>query len=155
MRKPLPPCFVLLCTLACAACAGSPVAARRSPAVTLDGQRISVEIAADDASREHGLMDRTSMSADHGMLFAFADSQVRTFWMKNTLIPLDMLFFDAHRRLVTLHADVPPCKADPCAIYPSTAPARYVLELNAGMAAKLGVRDGDTIGFDNISTAAQ
>ena len=137
----------------CSACASAPVAASQEPEVELHGRSIKVEIAADDASRAHGLMDRTSMPADHGMLFVFPDSQIRTFWMKNTLIPLDMLFFDADRKLVTLLANVPPCKADPCAVYPSTAPARYVLELNAGAAAKLGVREGDVATFVNAPSA--
>jgi uncharacterized membrane protein (UPF0127 family) len=149
----------LLCTLAltsaCAACASAPVAASQKPEVELHGHRIKVEIAADDASRAHGLMDRTSMPAGQGMLFVFPDSQIRTFWMKNTLIPLDMLFFDADRKLVTLHADVPPCGADPCATYPSTAPARYVLELNAGTATKLGVREGDVATFIDVPSTTQ
>lgn len=139
----------------CTACAGASRAASQSPAVDLRGHRIQVEIAADDASREHGLMDRTSMPADHGMLFVFPDSQIRTFWMKDTLIPLDMLFLDADGKLVTLLADVPPCKADPCGIYPSTQPARYVLELNAGVAAKLGWREGDAVTFVDVSPASQ
>jgi len=124
-------------------------------ALVLNGHRVGVEIAADDASREHGLMDRTSMQADHGMLFVFPDSAVRTFWMKDTLIPLDMLFFDANRKLVTVLSNVPPCKADPCPVYPSTEPARYVLELNAGAAAKLGVRNGDVATFINVSPSTQ
>ncbi|MBS0430977.1 MAG: DUF192 domain-containing protein [Proteobacteria bacterium] len=149
----------LLCTFVliacCASCAGAPAAASAGPAVELRGHRIGVEIAADDASREHGLMDRTSMPADHGMLFVFPDSQIRTFWMKDTLIPLDMLFFDADRRVVTLLADVPPCKADPCPIYPSTQPARYVLELNAGTAEKLGAHEGDVATFIDAPAATQ
>ena len=134
-----------------------PVCAAASPDATvkLHGHRIHVEIAADDASREHGLMNRISMPADHGMLFVFPDSQIRTFWMKDTLIPLDMLFFDADRKLVTLLSDVPPCKADPCATYSSTAPARYVLELNADAASKLGIREGDTASFTDVPSAAQ
>jgi len=139
----------------CAACASAPDAASRGPAVELRGHRIQVEIAADDASRAHGLMDRASMPADHGMLFVFPDSQIRTFWMKDTLIPLDMLFFDANRRLVAVQADAEPCKADPCQLYPSNTPARYVLELNAGAVAQLGLREGDAATFVNVPTASQ
>ena len=146
---------LLAAILACAACAADRQAAGTGPAVVLHRHRIGVEVAADDATRQHGLMDRTSMPDDHGMIFVFPDAQIRTFWMKDTLIPLDMLFFDGDRRLVTLLHDVPPCKADPCATYPSTAPARYVLELNAGAAAKLGVREGDTIRLDGVPAATQ
>jgi uncharacterized membrane protein (UPF0127 family) len=156
MRSPL----ALFCSLALAsvgaACAHAPANSARAgdgSAVVLRGHRISVEIAADEISRAHGLMDRTHMPADHGMLFVFPDQAVRTFWMKDTLIPLDMLFLDARRRIVTVLRDGPPCKADPCPIYPSTQPARYVLELNGGAAARLGAREGDTAKFITVPPA--
>src|SRR6185312_9981170 len=158
MRSPSALICVLAFASASAACAADPPtgnAGSSAPAVILHGHRIGVEIAADDASREHGLMDRTSMPADHGMLFVFPDSAVRTFWMKDTLIPLDMVFLDADGTVVTLLADVPPCKADPCQLYPSNTPARYVLELNAGAVAQLGLREGDAATFVNVPTASQ
>ena len=120
-------------------------ACARGPSVELKGTSYSIEIAEDDAAREHGLMDRTTMAEDHGMLFVFQDDAPRAFWMKNTKIPLDMLFFDADRRLVSVQHDVPPCTADPCPPYSSGAPARYVLELNAGQARKLGVTPGEEL----------
>ena len=86
-RWPATLVFAILVPLA--ACAKS------GPYVELEGKRISIEIADTDASREHGLMDRTSMEPDHGMLFVFDDDAPRAFWMKNTKIPLDMLFFNA------------------------------------------------------------
>ena len=119
--------------------------AAQGPYVELKGQRYSIEIAEDDAARTHGLMDRTEMAADHGMLFVFQDDIPRAFWMKNTKIALDMLFFDADRHLVSVQHDVPPCLADPCPAYSSGAPARYVLELNAGQARKLGLTPGDEL----------
>lgn len=117
--------------------------AAKGSSVELKGKTFSIEIADNDASREHGLMDRTEMAADHGMLFVFQDDIPRAFWMKNTKIPLDMLFFDADRRLVSVQHNVPPCTADPCPAYSSGAPARYVLELNGGEAQKIGVTAGD------------
>ncbi|HET9835608.1 MAG TPA: DUF192 domain-containing protein [Rhodanobacteraceae bacterium] len=147
--------FTLASMSACASLPPAENAGSNAPAVVLHGHRISVEIAADDASRAHGLMDRTSMPADHGMLFVFPNSAVQTFWMKDTLIPLDMLFLDAHRKVVTVQANVPPCTSAPCPIYPSTQPARYVLELNGGAAAKLGTRVGDIATFINVPPAAQ
>jgi uncharacterized membrane protein (UPF0127 family) len=147
---------ILAVALACSACATTTHGMTPStPSVSLRGHSFSVEVAATPAEQEHGLMDRTSMPADHGMLFVFADAQPLSFWMKDTLIPLDMLFFDDSHRLVTIHANVPPCKADPCPTYDSTAPARYVLELNAGTAAKLGVRKGDVITFSNLPSGTQ
>jgi len=112
-------------------------------AVSLHGHRFSTELAKDDASREHGLMMRTQLPADHSMLFVFPDSQPRWFWMKNTLVPLDILYFDTDRKLASMQLNVPPCKADPCPSYPSDAPARYVLELPAGTARRIGVQAGD------------
>ncbi|HKV97643.1 MAG TPA: DUF192 domain-containing protein [Gammaproteobacteria bacterium] len=111
--------------------------------LALAGHHFTVEIATTPPQWEHGLMFRTHMAANHGMLFIFPDVQTRYFWMKNTLIPLDIIFFDAHKRLINVSADTPPCKADPCSTYASTAPAQYVLELNAGMAAKLGLKSGN------------
>ena len=119
--------------------------AQAIPTVELKGQRYKIEIAEDDASRAHGLMDRTHMDDDRGMLFVFPDDAPRAFWMKNTKIPLDMLYFDADRKLVSVQHNVPPCVADPCPAYSSGAPARYVLELNAGQAEKLGVSSGDEL----------
>jgi uncharacterized protein len=116
------------------------------PSVTLHGKTFSTEFATTEAQREHGLMARTHMDADHSMLFIFADDAPRSFWMKNTLIPLDILYFDSARKLVAMQLDAQPCTADPCALYPSgNLPARYVLELNAGAAASLGVKLGDAL----------
>ncbi|TCI06624.1 DUF192 domain-containing protein [Dyella soli] len=116
-----------------------------APAVRLHGQRFSTEFATTDASREHGLMMRTQLAADHSMLFVFAQDDQRWFWMKNTLIPLDILYFDGNRKLVSVQANVPPCKADPCPSYPSDLPARYVLELPAGTAGRIGAMVGDEL----------
>lgn len=125
----------------------APVAmAAEDPTVTLHGKTFSTEFATDDARRAHGLMDRPHMDADHSMLFIFANDEPRAFWMKNTLIPLDILYFDKARKLVAMQLNAQPCQADPCAIYPSgDLPARYVLELNAGTAAQLGLKLGDEL----------
>jgi uncharacterized membrane protein (UPF0127 family) len=123
------------------------VAHGSSPSVVLDGHRFIVEIAADPASQERGLMFRDSMPADHGMLFVFDSNDLRMFWMKNTHIPLDILYFDHERKLVSVQRRVPPCLngGNNCPVYPSAGPAQYVLELNAGMADKLNVEPGDVL----------
>jgi uncharacterized membrane protein (UPF0127 family) len=116
--------------------------------VELGGQRYSVEVADDDAERARGLMFRDSMEAGHGMLFIHDREAPQAYWMKNTRIPLDILYFDDERTLVSQRRDVPPCTlGDRCPAYPSDAPARYVLELNAGEAARLQLHDGATITF--------
>lgn len=117
----------------------------KGPTVEINGRTYTIEIAEDDASRARGLMERDSMPADHGMLFVFQDDAPRAFWMKNCRFPQDMLFFDSQRRLISVQRDVPPCVADPCPAYSSGAPARYVLELNAGQADAIGVHPGDEL----------
>jgi uncharacterized membrane protein (UPF0127 family) len=129
--------------LACAL--GACTARATGPSVELSGRRFGIEIADTEALRERGLMFRDSMPADHGMLFLFDDLAERTFWMKNTHIPLDILYFDQNYKLVSVQQRVPPCRSEPCVVYPSGAPAQYVLELNAGMADKLGVKPGDSL----------
>lgn len=120
-------------------------AATAAAYVELKGKRFEIEVAADDATRERGLMFRDSMPADHGMLFLFDHAATQAFWMKNTRIPLDILYFDQNRRLVSVQQRVPACRTDPCPAYPSAGPAQYVLELNAGVADALGVKAGDEL----------
>jgi uncharacterized membrane protein (UPF0127 family) len=118
--------------------------------VELGGRRYSVEIADDDAERARGLMFRDSMPADHGMLFIHDYEEPQSYWMKNTRIPLDILYFDNGRRLVSQQRDVPPCAlGDGCPPYPSDAAARYVLELNAGEAARLKLKNGAELKFSS------
>ena len=129
--------------LALSACASA-----RTPWVEVGGERFQVEVADDDAERARGLMFRDAMADDHGMLFIHDRQEPQAYWMKNTRIPLDILYFDRDRRLVSQQRDVPPCSAgDRCPPYPSRAPARYVLELNAGQAARLGLQDGALLTF--------
>jgi uncharacterized membrane protein (UPF0127 family) len=124
---------------ACTACASG------GPSVELGGKSFSVEIA--DTQEEHalGLMFRDSMPPDQGMIFIFQDEAPRSFWMKNTRIPLDIMYFDKDLKLVSISANTPPCRVSRCPSYPSTAPAMYVLELNAGVASELGVGPGDRL----------
>ena len=133
----------LLLLLALSACASA-----RTPWVEVGGERFQVEVADDDAERARGLMFRDAMADDHGMLFIHDRQEPQAYWMKNTRIPLDILYFDRDRRLVSQQRDVPPCSAgDRCPPYPSRAPAQYVLELNAGQAARLGLQDGALLTF--------
>ena len=116
--------------------------------VELGGQRFQVEIADNDEERARGLMFRESMDEGRGMLFIHDDQQPLAYWMKNTKIPLDILYFDSGKHLVSQQRDVPPCSlGNRCPPYPSDAPALYVLELNAGEAAKLGLKDGAALTF--------
>ena len=98
-----------------------------------------VELAVSPFQQQYGLMFVTALDEHQGMLFIFNADAMRSFWMKNTLIPLDMLFFDSEGRLVSALVDVPPRNTEP---RPSAAPARYVLELKGGSMARLGIKSG-------------
>jgi uncharacterized membrane protein (UPF0127 family) len=117
----------------------------QGPYVELNHQRLSVELADTQDKRNLGLMFRDSMPDDHGMLFVFPGETRRSFWMKNTRIPLDIFYFDSNLALVSVSENTPPCRSPQCPTYPSAGPAKYVLELNAGKAAKLGVKSGDVL----------
>jgi uncharacterized membrane protein (UPF0127 family) len=110
--------------------------------------RFTVEIAETPETWERGLMERASLDQNAGMLFIFPDIAPRAFWMMNTLIPLDMLFIDAHRRVINIQANALPCAAPRrCPTYNSTAPAKYVLEIPGGRAHALGLQAGDQVHF--------
>ena len=97
----------------------------------------TVKLAKSAEQWRYGLMFTPDLPDRHGMLFIFETDAVRRFWMKNTQIPLDMLFFDSAGRLVSLIRSAAPFSLTPRA---STGPARYVLEINGGDAAKMGVQ---------------
>jgi len=135
----------LLCVLifaACTACASG------GSSVELGGKHFKVEIAETSEEQALGLMFRDSMPADQGMLFIFPNEAPRSFWMKNTRIPLDIMYFDKDLKMVSISADTPPCRVNRCPSYPSKAPAKYVLELNAGTVSELGVGVGDRLTVD-------
>lgn len=116
--------------------------------VEIGGKRYTVEIADDDTERARGLMFRDTLDDGTGMLFIHEAEEPQAYWMKNTRIPLDILYFDARRTLVTQQRNVPPCSAgDACPSYPSDQPARFVLELNAGEAERLKLQDGAELTF--------
>ena len=113
--------------------------------VELKGQRFQVEIADEREEQAMGLMFRTELPDDTGMLFIFPSEAPRSFWMKNTRIPLDIMYFSSDLELISVAENARPCRADPCPGYPSEGPARYVLELNAGKASELGLVPGDVM----------
>jgi uncharacterized membrane protein (UPF0127 family) len=133
--------FLLLAPMLGCAWAGTPW-------VEIKGQRYVVEVAQDGPSRNRGLMYRDQLAPGTGMLFLHDVEEPLAYWMKNTRIPLDIFYFDSQRRLVSVSRGVPPCSlGDRCPPYPSAGPALYVLELNAGEAARLGVARGDELVF--------
>lgn len=117
----------------------------QEPHVVLKGERFYVDLAQTQDEQALGLMFREEMAEDAGMLFIFPVESMRSFWMKNTRIPLDIFYFDGELRLVSVAEHARPCKTRRCPSYPSKGPAKYVLELNAGKSAELGAQPGDVL----------
>ncbi|MBU6450888.1 MAG: DUF192 domain-containing protein [Cyanobacteria bacterium REEB67] len=124
------------------------------PTVKLGSEVVKLEVAETPAEITKGLMFRTSMPETQGMVFIFPPGQKVAFWMKNTLIPLDMVFIK-DGKIEKICKDVPPCKSkDPegadCPVYPSRAliEVSEVIEVNAGFCERHGVKEGDEVKFD-------
>ncbi len=111
------------------------------------GGSITAELAMTAEERARGLMFRERIQPDQGMLFVFEEEGIYPFWMKNTLIPLDILWLGGDRRIVHIASDLPPCTAEPCPSYDPEVPAFYVLELKAGEARARGLKTGDRLEF--------
>jgi uncharacterized protein len=103
-----------------------------------------IEVAKTHAAQEQGLMYRKSMSDSVGMLFVFDVLEPLTFWMKNTIIPLDIIYADSSKQIVTIARNTVPYSEEPI---PSGKAAMYVVEMNAGFALKQGLKEGDYISF--------
>lgn len=114
-----------------------------------DGSKIRAEVVNTPAAMARGLMFREKLAPNHGMLFIHAQPGRYPYWMYHTLIPLDMIWMDQNRRIVEIAADVPPCKTEKeeCPSYGGNENALYVLELGGGIAAKHGLKVGDTLRF--------
>ncbi len=117
--------------------------ARELPVVRIGDSSAFVELALTEADRQHGLMFRPRLSADDGMLFAYSEEAPRGFWMKNTLIPLDIAYFRQDGTLVNVNETptVPDPRAGPWPSSPSDGPARFVLEMNRGWFRRRGLTD--------------
>ena len=109
-----------------------------------------LELARTAEEVQQGLMFRESLPAKTGMLFLFGQPSVHTFWMKNTMIPLDIVWLEAGGKVLFVSADTPPCKADPCPTYGPTTPAVNVLELAGGMAKKEKIEVGTVLKFSDL-----
>lgn len=115
------------------------------PLAVTSGERkrtFRVEVASSDAEQERGLMFRTAMGEDEGMIFPMQPARQAAFWMKNTVIPLDIIFIGRDRRILNIAANAVPYDETPL---PSAGPASGVLELNGGRAAALGIKPGDKV----------
>jgi uncharacterized protein len=104
----------------------------------------TVEVPLSSEGFAQGLMNRERMDSDKGMLFAYENMQPLTFWMKNTLLPLDMLFIDEKFVIRTIHHAVP-CVEEPCALYESGVSVQYVLEINGNITKENNINIGDSV----------
>ena len=153
MRWPLIILFTLLVSLVTARCAGeastpddNATSSDETSTLTIEtsnGQNIEVEveIADNEAERMKGLMERTELAENAGMLFVFEEEQPRSFWMKNTLIPLSIAYIDAEERIIDTQ-DMQPLDET---VHRSASPAMYALEVNQGFFEERGVEVGDTV----------
>lgn len=115
--------------------------------VCFNDQCVKVELAVTSLQRMRGLQYRDSMSDDRGMLFIFEGMEVQKFWMKDTYIPLDMIWLDYGKRVLYIEKNAQPCHKDPCPKYGPDDQAMFVVEVNAGKAKKMGIHTGDTLEF--------
>jgi len=111
--------------------------------------QVKVEVVTEPADQARGLMYRRSLEKDSGMLFIFRQEEPQSFWMKNTLIPLDMIFVSRNLVIVDI-TTMQPCIIDPCLSYTSRQPAQYVLEVNAGYCRSRNIIIGDKVSSDAI-----
>jgi uncharacterized protein len=119
--------------------------------VTTSGtHKFTVEVATTPAQQEQGLMFRQHLAPNAGMIFDLGRPQTTSFWMKNTWIPLDMLFVNATGRIINIHERAVPRSLEPIA---SAGPVRAVIELNGGTAARLGIKPGDRVIFPIFGNA--
>lgn len=112
--------------------------------------KITLEIADNSYLHSVGLSGRDSLQENHGMIFIYDDElEELSFWMKNTLIPLDIIFLNKDLEIVHIFENVPICEEDPCPQYTSEKKAQYVVELNAGWVEENGVKIGDEVKIIN------
>lgn len=118
--------------------------------VQIGQQTIALEVAKTPEQRSQGLMYRTELASDRGMLFLFETTDSLSFWMKDTRIPLDIVFLkDGEVKHITTAV---PCRTSPCPLYSSQTPVNQVLELSAGKAKELGIKVGDRLSFQQVNS---
>lgn len=147
-RNPLPRILwviLLLVASGLGRCRASDSRAALPQAIAPDGHEFQLEIASTPEQQARGYMFRDRVGRDEGMLFVFPSSDFHSFWMKNCLVSLDILWLSEDLSVVHLEQQVPACKKDPCPSYPSMSKARYVLEIASGGAKKHGLRVGEKV----------
>ncbi len=106
-----------------------------------------VETAVTAQERRMGLMNREYLALDSGMLFIFEKEDMHNFWMKNTLISLDIIWVDKNNKVIFIKENVKPCKIEKCELFGPNKKAKYVLEINGGLAERIEIKIGDVVKF--------
>jgi len=104
-----------------------------------------VEIAQTPEEKRKGLMGRDKLAEDKGMLFAYEEENIYSFWMKNMKFALDIIWIDSNATVIHIAENVPPCQEGNCQSYRPERKATYILEINAGLASKYGIKTGDAV----------
>ena len=118
---------------------------KQSPHIGIQDVAVNVELARTPREISRGLMFREHLGENRGMLFVFDNEQPLGFWMKNTLIALDIIFISKDLKIVSAQTRVPPCERDPCPVYRSEKPAKFVVEVNAGFVERFGLSQGNQV----------
>ena len=145
------PGFISLVAVAALVAVASCEAQPKVTIVTQAGRSVvfQVEVADTPAKRTLGLQYRKELADGRGMIFLFPAETQQSFWMKNTPLPLDMIFINAERKIVGIVEQTTPFSLDSRSV---AAPSQFVLEINGGLAKRHGIRPGDSVRFENIST---
>ena len=154
MKRRISKLFLAMTLLACvvdSACANDTTAPRVVLHTSAGDVAVAVEVAATPERQSLGLMYRKELASDTGMLFIFPRSQHLTFWMKNTVLPLDMIFIGDDRRIVGIVKDAVPYTTTPREV---AGDSRYVLEVNAGFSERHGIRARDAVTFEGVAGAS-
>jgi uncharacterized membrane protein (UPF0127 family) len=156
VRRALSICVptLLIAALILAGCGGNgsrptPAGLRVSVTIQGPGGRIELpdlEVARTEEQRAKGLMGRTSLAEDGGMVFLFGGPTTAAFWMKDTLIPLSVLFWSDDGKVIDI-LDMQPCRGNPCPTYAASQPYVGAIEMNEGAFQRLGVKVGDTVAY--------
>ena len=125
-------------------CVVVPVNAKQTK-VCIQSHCFSLKTADTEETRAKGLMHKKKLSKKAGMLFVFETQRPSSFWMKDTLIPLDIIWVNESKEIVHIEHNVPPCDLAPCKVYSPNIPAKYVLEINGELSKKYQFSLGDTV----------
>jgi len=145
--QPIFECFLFLSIVGCVAFPKSTVSHDLYPQVCFDSRCFHIELARTPEEHMRGLQFRKFLGSREGMLFIFLKSDFHFFWMKNTQIPLDMIWMDSDQRVIFIESNASPCRQDPCPSFGPQEKSRYVLEVPSGTVDSTGIQVGKQADF--------